>query len=110
MKKVIALLALPHIMVLVGCVLNWLPLYYNGGFMPVKYPGGCGPNSYDWNHMCMSATTRFNFLGDWISSNNGIHSIGDFIQGFAGDIQHTCYAAALLMYLHICLKHFKKDA
>lgn len=83
------ILFLPILAAYSGEILNAIVCYVNGGAMPVRVPGGC-PDNMNWNHICMTAQTHLNWLGDWITQNGGIESPGDMLQDIAGELRLPC--------------------
>lgn len=75
------MLVLPTVLYYGGYFMNAIVMAFNNGQMPVLVPGGChsGLVFVTGVHKCMTETTRLNFLADWIVTNNGIASPGDFL-------------------------------
>jgi hypothetical protein len=82
-----------------GFTLNALVMAFNGGQMPVLWPGGCDAmraiqdmvtslgGSSDPLHSCMTHATHLKFLADWIILKSGVASPGDFLE-WAYDYTH----------------------
>lgn len=76
------LLAIPLAMYAIGSLANFAVMAHNGGQMPVLYPGGCGGDAFadDPIHVCMTVSTHWKFLADWIVINHfGVASPGDLL-------------------------------
>jgi hypothetical protein len=82
----------PYLLVSLGFALNALVMAFNGGQMPVLWPGGCdvmhavqdaviSAGGSDSLHSCMTHSSHLKFLADWIVIKGvGIASPGDFLE------------------------------
>ena len=76
-----ALLYSPYVLLTLGSALNRIVIAANGGFMPVLVPGGCptADGILDPIHSCLTATTHFKLLSDWLVYHSEISSLGDWL-------------------------------
>jgi len=83
LKKIIywSLLLGPTSFYGLGALMNFLALAANGGQMPVLFPGGCAEGlGGDVIHTCMTSSSHFKFISDWIVVNHlGVFSPGDLL-------------------------------
>lgn len=100
MKRPWLIWFLPVTVLVIGVWMNAVVCAANGGYMPVRIPGGCVASDEDWNHICMTAQTHLNFLGDWMTRNGGIGSPGDFLQDVAGDLKIPVFLAYISSLIH----------
>jgi hypothetical protein len=90
------ILALPVFLLWLGIMCNEAAIYANHIQMPFMYPGdACTPDKGDLVHVCMTHASHLKFLGDWIISDSGAASIGDFLQNIASDVVWDCRIAWL---------------
>lgn len=100
MKRVYFFFALPFILGILGSFMNELVVGLNHGYMPVFLPGNfCqGNDILDRNHICMSATTHLNWLADFIVSNSGVSSPGDFLEDLGSVIKLPSFIVGILSF------------
>ena len=101
------ILFLPISVFTLGIILNAIATNANGGFMPVQVPGGCPDSMGDWNHICMTAQTHLHILSDIITANDGVSSIGDFLQDLGRDIRYPSLLAWIGVQLHGLIHTFR---
>lgn len=80
----------PYVLFAMGFLSNAVVMGFNGGQMPVLWPGGCvamkaandaleALGGSDPIHSCMTKTAHLKFMADWIIIKGvGIASPGDF--------------------------------
>lgn len=100
MKRTYLFFALPFLFGILGSVMNELVVALNHGYMPVFMPGHfcLGNDILDHNHICMSATTHLNWLADWVVSNSGVSSPGDFLEDLGSAIKLPSFVLAILNF------------
>ena len=109
MKKIpyFWLLAAPYAAFTLGFLLNGIVVFVNGHHMPVFPPGGdCSLlDPEDVVHVCANHATHLKVLADFIVTNEGVSSIGDFFM----EMLRITYVPALVAWVALAFRDtFKK--
>lgn len=96
----------PYVLFVLGFVMNAVVVFVNGHHMPVFPPGGdCSLlDPEDVVHVCANHATHLKVLADFIVTNDGVSSIGDFFM----EALRITYVPALVAWVVLAFRSIFK--